>query len=404
MHGFIEDTLRMRLFPFSLKDKAKHWFKSLEPNIVTSWTQMQEEFLKKYFLIGKTNQIRKSIISFAQFEGEQFHETWERLKDFLRKCPHHAVPKWQLVQCFYDGLTEPHRQMVDASCGGTFMMKSENEAWILFDNLSENSVQHASTSRRTLAPKASKTENIFEASTPFDVTTKVDALSRKINQLMAAGFAPTSPSHISPQQEPCSFCSSTMHHVRDCPAVGQFSELSTEQANVAFARPGNDPYSNTYNPGWRNHSNFSWQAQASDNPMPQHSNQAFRPPSNIYRPPHQQAQSIPYPPRNSAFEDKVMAALGKLESQTQLLNSHSQSISKLETQVGQLANTLNRRMEGTLPSQPVMNPKGHCMIDENTASNSHHDQVQAITVLRSGKLWTTRWRRRKMKNLKHPRS
>jgi hypothetical protein len=80
-----------------------------------------------------------------------------------------------------------------------------------------------------------------------------------------------------------------------------------------------------------------------------------------------------------------MAALGKLESQTQLLNSHSQSISKLETQVGQLANTLNRRMEGTLPSQPVMNPKGQCMIDENTASNSHHDQVQAITILRSGK-------------------
>jgi hypothetical protein len=81
----------------------------------------------------------------------------------------------------------------------------------------------------------------------------------------------------------------------------------------------------------------------------------------------------------------VLAALSKLESQTQLLNSHSQSISKLETQVGQLANTLNRRMEGTLPSQPVVNPKGQYMIDENTVSNSQHDQFQAITVLRSGK-------------------
>jgi len=174
MHGFSEDALRMRLFPFSLKEKAKHWLKSLEPNVP----------------IGRTNQIRKTIISFSQLEGEQFHETWERLKDLLRKCPHQAIPKWQLVQCFYDGLTEPHRQMVDASCGGTFMMKSENEAWILFDNLSENSMQHASsTSRRTPAPKAPKIENIFEASTPFDVTTKVDALSQKIDQLMADGFA-----------------------------------------------------------------------------------------------------------------------------------------------------------------------------------------------------------------------
>jgi len=220
MHGFSEDALRMRLFPFSLEDKAKHWFKSLEHNIVTSWTQMQQEFLKKYFPIGKTNQIRKAIISFAQFEGEQFHETWERLKDLLRKCLHHAVPKWQLVQCLYDGLTEPHRQMVDASCGCTFMMKSENEAWISFDNLSENLVQHASTSRRTLAPKVPNIENLFEASTPFDVTTKVDALSRNIDKLMATGFAPTSSSHISPQHEPCSFCSSTAHHVRDCPAIG----------------------------------------------------------------------------------------------------------------------------------------------------------------------------------------
>jgi hypothetical protein len=27
-----------------------------------------------------------------------------------------------------EGLTEPNRQMVDASCGGTFMMRSEDEA------------------------------------------------------------------------------------------------------------------------------------------------------------------------------------------------------------------------------------------------------------------------------------
>jgi hypothetical protein len=89
---------------------------------------MQHEFLKKYFTIGRTNQIQKAITGFSQIEGEPFYETWERMKDLLRKCPHHAVPKWQLVQCFYDGLTEPHRQMVDYSCGGTFMLKSEDDA------------------------------------------------------------------------------------------------------------------------------------------------------------------------------------------------------------------------------------------------------------------------------------
>ncbi|GAV60813.1 hypothetical protein CFOL_v3_04341, partial [Cephalotus follicularis] len=59
-----------------------------------------------------------------------FHESWERLKDLIRKCPHHAVPKWQLVQCFYDGLTAQNRQMVDASCGGQLadMMRKREES------------------------------------------------------------------------------------------------------------------------------------------------------------------------------------------------------------------------------------------------------------------------------------
>ena len=94
---------------FSLKDKAKHWLNTLEPNSITTWAQLQQEFLKKYFPRGKTNQFRRAITTFAQLDGEQFHESWERLRDLIRKCPHHAVPKWQLVQAFYEGLTNSNR-------------------------------------------------------------------------------------------------------------------------------------------------------------------------------------------------------------------------------------------------------------------------------------------------------
>jgi hypothetical protein len=45
------------------------------------------------------------------------------------------------VQSFYDGLTRTSRSMVDASCGGTFMLKSEDETWAMFKNLSNNSRQ-----------------------------------------------------------------------------------------------------------------------------------------------------------------------------------------------------------------------------------------------------------------------
>ena len=137
------DAQKLILFPFSLKDKAKYWLGTLNVTVQT-WDQMQKEFLKKYYPIGRTNQMRRAIINFSQLPNEQFYETWERLHDLLRKCPHHVVPKWQLVQSFYDSLSESHRQMVDASCSGTFMTKNEDEAWDLFETLSDNSMHHAS--------------------------------------------------------------------------------------------------------------------------------------------------------------------------------------------------------------------------------------------------------------------
>ncbi|GAV84701.1 LOW QUALITY PROTEIN: hypothetical protein CFOL_v3_28143, partial [Cephalotus follicularis] len=60
-----------------------------------------------------------------------FHESWERLKELIRKCPHHVVPKWQLVQYFYDGLAATIKQMVDASCGQLAdMMRKREEGYI----------------------------------------------------------------------------------------------------------------------------------------------------------------------------------------------------------------------------------------------------------------------------------
>jgi hypothetical protein len=97
------------------------------------------------------------------------------------------------VQSFYDGLTEPYRQMVDASCGGTFMLKSEDEAWALSENLISNSVHHAFTRRSALAPKEPKADGLFEVGHFVDVATQVvDAIIRKLDKLMVAGLAPNS--------------------------------------------------------------------------------------------------------------------------------------------------------------------------------------------------------------------
>ncbi|CAN6465226.1 unnamed protein product [Victoria cruziana] len=85
-----DNALRLKLFPFSLKEKARDWLKSLTPSVsVATWKDLQREFLKKYFPIGKTNHYKRKISTFAALEGESFHQAWEQIKDLLRKCAHH---------------------------------------------------------------------------------------------------------------------------------------------------------------------------------------------------------------------------------------------------------------------------------------------------------------------------
>ena len=384
LNNLTDDAVRMRLFPFSLKDKAKEWLYSLEPESITSWAKMQQDFLKKYFPIGKTNQMRDAITTFTQQPTEQFHESWDRLKDLLRKCPHHAVPRWQLVQRFYRGLTDQNRHLVDASCGGTFLLKNENEAWELFENLSENSLQHT-MANRNLNDSSSSTLSkggMYEVKQTDDLSNQVATLSRKIDQILS--LKSQTPAHT---QEACVLCLSPMHSILECPSAPQFPELVQEHVNAAqtYARTGNDPFSNTYNPGWRNHPNFSWRPQNQGVPFtpPQRANFQNNPPG--FQQPTMPSQ-FSQPSRNSEFEDKVLSALQSIQaqaqSQAQLVHSHTQSIAKLESQIGQLANSMSKREEGRLPSQPMNNPKGQFMLEQQTTSNEH---VQAITTLQSGK-------------------
>jgi hypothetical protein len=302
--------------------------------------------------------------------------------------------------------------MVDASYGETFMLKSEDEAWAMIENLSNNYRQQASNRRREPTPKASKTESLCKVEPSADMATQVvDAITKKLDQLMT-GLVPNA-AHISTQPEPCSFCSSTMHQVNNCPTAINYIDVSNEQVNAAFSQPGNDPYFNTYNPGCRNHPNFSCKGQNAENSAPGTHNQAQsnRQPynsSSTYRPPHKQYQAAPPPWLDSNFEDRMLKMMsdmsdrmvgevngrvgeithivdemnGRMGEISQTVNSHSQSIAKLETQVGEIANTLNRREKGKLPSQPVMNPKGLYMVDEEIS----HQHVQSITTLRREKL------------------
>ena len=90
---------------------------------------MKEEFLRKYYSIGKTTFVWKAINKFTQGSSETFHEAWERLRDLTRECPHHGLSSHELTQIFYDGFDLQDRYLLETANGCIFMNKYEEMQW-----------------------------------------------------------------------------------------------------------------------------------------------------------------------------------------------------------------------------------------------------------------------------------
>ncbi|GKB54477.1 DNA-directed DNA polymerase [Tanacetum coccineum] len=273
-----KDGVRLRLFPFSLKDQAKEWFSSLEPGSINSWVKMQSKFFDEFYSISKTADIRSRIKSFRQLPGEQFHEAFNRLKELLRTCPHHDVPKWELVKVFYDGLDSNNQQFVVATSGGVyFFSRPMEEEWDFFERLSK-------------------------------------------------GSPPPSEEHVN---------------------------------RPYGSRPRNDPFSESYNPGWRNHPNFWWRNE--DDTRPNNGQQY----NSGYKPRYDSGGLSNYQQQQHSYQQRTQ----------QQYQNHGQG-QALERQVGQSADKLSKRDDGKLPSYTNLNP---------THKKNGNEHVNMVTSLCSDK-------------------
>jgi hypothetical protein len=169
----------------------------------------------------------------------------------------------------------------------------------------------------------------------------------------------------------CFVCASPMHQAQNYPSMTVF-EMEQVNAFNSFQKQASGPYSETYNPEWRNHPNFSWkQNQPTTNqggaPHPPHhyppifssyqnQGRSAQPASSSYQAPTQA------PASSTQSLEETMREFMKLTGQSisevrQSTMVNTQAISKLEMQMGQLANHLGERDKGKLPSQAVNNPK-----------------------------------------------
>ncbi|RVW95569.1 hypothetical protein CK203_039090 [Vitis vinifera] len=180
------DLMRLKLFPFTLKDKAKIWLYSLRPRSIRNWVDLQAEFLKKFFPTHRTNGLKREISNFSAKENEKFYECWERYMEAINACPHHGFDTWLLVSYFYDGMSSSMKQILETMCGGDFMSKNPEEAMDFLSYVSEVSRGWDEPNSREMgrmkAPVNPK-GGTYMLGEDMDMKAKVATMARRLEEL-----------------------------------------------------------------------------------------------------------------------------------------------------------------------------------------------------------------------------
>ena len=87
INGVDHNVIKLKLFPFSLRDKARNWFHNLMLGSMDTWGALVEVFLMKFFPPQLTSQFRVAITQFRQGDQETLYDAWDRFKELLKKCP-----------------------------------------------------------------------------------------------------------------------------------------------------------------------------------------------------------------------------------------------------------------------------------------------------------------------------
>ena len=211
-----------------------------------------EKNLARYFPPAK---MRNDITQIMQSGNQSLYDAWEKYKDMLRRCLHHGLPEWLQVQTFYNGLNPQTRTVIDAGACGALMGKTIGEAFHMLEVMASNNYQWPNE-RAT-----KKAVGVYALDGFFALTAKVDSLYLKLDTFSI---------NVVQSMQVCDLCGGP-HQSVDCQVGNPFAPSSTQHANYVLncSRQHNNLYSNTYNPSWKNHLNFSLNNnQRNQKPLP----------------------------------------------------------------------------------------------------------------------------------------
>ncbi|KAL5573527.1 hypothetical protein UlMin_023124 [Ulmus minor] len=299
-------------------------------------------------------------------ESETLYQVWERYKDLLNSCPHRGYESWRVVSYFYDGLQNRERQFIETMCNGEFLHKDPDEAIDFLDDLSEKS--HTWTGPNAIeSTKKNQIAGIYQLKEEDSLKARLEALTKEIEVLKTKDARAPEPVARVESHEPCFMCNGLDHTPRECLTYFEIKEIKEEcnALGIPF-RKTYDPYSNTFNPGWKNHPNFSWRSNAQN---PSQTNTQWRPEASSSN----AQQSLPL---EDAFKSSMQVHAKSMEEQgkiNQRLLEEQQGVKEeqkvIKSQLTKLTSLLTvQEQEAPSDSMPVPFPQALLKPKERTSA------------------------------------
>ncbi|KAL1208796.1 hypothetical protein V5N11_010476 [Cardamine amara subsp. amara] len=378
INGVSEDGFKLRLFPFSLGDKAHLWEKNLPHGSITSWDGCKKAFLAKFFSNARTAKLRNEISGFAQKNAETFCEAWERFKSYTSQCPHHGFSNESLLSTLYRGVLPKIRMLLDTASNGNFLNKDVEEGWELVENLAQSDGNYAEDYDRS-----------YRGSSDSENKKKIQALHDKIDMLILSQQKQIhyvceeeqSQVHVgeSDQLEEISYIQNQGGYNKGFVNYKANPNLSYRSTNVA------NPQDQVYPPQQQQHQNKHF--------VPYNQNQGYAP-NPQYQNGYQQ-QTLNAPPGFANQEPDMKAMLQQLlQSQATSTMEVTKKFAELKNHIDYSYNDLNSKIEtlhskikfmenktastsltkpiGQLPGKSIQNPKDIAHVNAIRLNYTNH--------------------------------
>src|SRR3954462_5674277 len=134
----IQNFYVTKFLPFSLKQDAKAWYDALPCGSIKSPQDLAHSFVDKYFPAHMQHAALQRIYNFKQLQDERLPKAWGRYCTLIKARPGHGVPKNELLDIFYAGLTDESRSYLDSCVGCVFKERTSDDAEELMGKIAKN--------------------------------------------------------------------------------------------------------------------------------------------------------------------------------------------------------------------------------------------------------------------------